>query len=727
MPYFATRQSKVGFPIFSGEDLAGRIMSCDHFFRLDLTPEESKVRLAVINFEGRALQWFQNWSKYQDQALAIPWVLFLQALEGRFGDRLLGDPMTELLSLEQTGSFSDYHDKFELLLGRVSIPESYAISHFVNGLRPYVQKVVRLFMPQTLVHAYALARLQDMSNVREGYSHNPRKFGGNEFKMATNGPNTSPLLPTPIVPNFKSKRLLTEEEMAERRDKGLCYGCNEKLERGHRCARKILYLLEVDDGFNRDESPDDVEENYEEIEEQDNPLISIHAINGTAPNGFRTMRVTGRVGKRAVNILIDSGSTHNFLDLHLAKKLGLQLTSVRPVMVDVADGNRLECDSMCKSLKWVLRNTTFTTDVLLLPLGNCDMILGVQWLETIGAIHWDFKNLIMEFKLMGKRFVLRGGQNHSKIQSISEKEMNKIITNCPGAQLCCIRVTEDVAPEFLSQENNETDQLVYGDIKEFLESQEKVFAEPTSLPPMRTHNHQIVLINGASPVNGRTYRPTTLQKNFIEQMVVDLLKQEFIQLSCSPFSSPVVLVKKKDGTWRMCIDYRRLNKIIVKDKYPIPLIEELMEELHRAAIFSKIDLRAGYHQIRMRTEDIQKTTFKTHDEHYEFTIMPFGLTNAPATFQSLMNDIFRPYLRKFVLVLFDDILVYSVDATSHLNHLRLVFDKLSEHSLFAKRSKCDFAKEHVGYLGHIISKAGVATDPQEASSYARVACAHRCH
>ena len=189
---------------------------------------------------------------------------------------------------------------------------------------------------------------------------------------------------------------------------------------------------------------------------------------------------------------------------------------------------------------------------------------------------------------------------------------------------------------------------------------------------MRSHNHQIVLTHRATPVNSGPYRHSALQKNIIEKQVADLLQQGFIQPSTSPFSSPMVLVKKKDGSWRMCFDYRRLNKLTVKDKYPIALIEEFLEELHAADVFSRIYLRASYHQIRMKIEDIPKTAFRTHDEHYEFVVMPFGLTNAPTTFQSLMNDIFRPFLRKYVLVFFDDILVYSDDLDAHLLHFRQV-------------------------------------------------------
>lgn len=291
----------------------------------------------------------------------------------------------------------------------------------------------------------------------------------------------------------------------------------------------------------------------------------------------------------------------------------------------------------------------FVSDVLIIPLGGCDMVLGVQWLSELETVKWDFKKLMMEFQFQGSHFVLKGlPPKSTKLNNHMTSKSLECATQLYFLQLIPPGSKEVGILNFSIQSEH-----VPECIQQLLQKYHGIFEEPKQLPPSRgMFDHKIPLEFGANPVNIRPYRYPLKQRDIIEGLVNEMLKQGIIQDSCSPFASPVVLVGKKDGSWRLCVDYRELNKKTVKDKFPIPVVEELIDELAGASVFSKIDLRAGYHQLRVHDADVYKTAFKTHNGHYEFLVMPFGLTNAPASFQSWMNYTFKPLLRKCVLVFF---------------------------------------------------------------------------
>ena len=222
----------------------------------------------------------------------------------------------------------------------------------------------------------------------------------------------------------------------------------------------------------------------------------------------------------------------------------------------------------------------------------------------------------------------------------------------------------------------------------------------------------IDLVPGTVPIARRPYKMAPLELAELKKQLDEALSKYFIRPSSSPWACPVLFVKKKDGTDRMVVDYRPVNLVTIKNKYPLPRINDLYDQLAGSSVFSKMDLRLGYHQIKIKNGDIPKTAFVTRYGQYEYTVMSFGLTNAPATFSRLMNSIFMEYLDKFVVVYLDDILIYSKNEQEHAEHLRLVLMKLREHRLYAKFSKCEFWLPEVTYLGHVISGKGIAVNPE---------------
>ena len=233
---------------------------------------------------------------------------------------------------------------------------------------------------------------------------------------------------------------------------------------------------------------------------------------------------------------------------------------------------------------------------------------------------------------------------------------------------------------------------------------------PKSLPPRRTIDHQIELIAGAKPPARAPYRMAPPELAELKKQLGELLDSGFIRPSKAPFGAPVLFQKKHDGSLRMCVDYRALNKVTVRNRYPIPLVADLFDQLSGAKYFTKLDLRSGYYQVRIAEGDEQKTTCVTRYGAFEFLVMPFGLTNAPATFCTLMNQVFHDFLDKFVVVYIDDIVIYSANLEEHLEHLKLMFARLREHQLYVKQEKCEFAKTSIKFLGHVIEQGRIRMD-----------------
>jgi hypothetical protein len=401
---------------------------------------------------------------------------------------------------------------------------------------------------------------------------------------------------------------LSSAEMSERKEKGLCYNCDEVYSRGHRCQR--LFHLEV---LSEDEEDDVIEEE---------PTLSALAMHGSKTS--RTMPVILVMGQQRLVGLVDSGSTHNFISSHVASLLQVPQLSGTKQQVQVANGARLPCLGRLAAVQFGIQDHSFSDSFLVIPLEGFDAVLEVQWLQKLGDISWNFDSLQMSFFLEGGHVSLQGLLHHGK-----------------SVQLRSLEVGHDLR------------------LQGILDMFKDLFQEPQGLPPSRPCDHRICLKEGSDPVVVRPCRYPHRQKDEIERQCTEMLAQGIIRPSRSPFSSPVLLVRKADGSWHFCVDYRELNATTIKDKFPIPVVEELLDELHGAQFFTKLDLRSGYHQVRMHQADVEKTAFRTHHGHFEFLVMAFGLCNAPSTFQALMNEVLSQFLHKFVLVFFDDILVYS--------------------------------------------------------------------
>ncbi|MCO5564779.1 hypothetical protein L7F22_018447 [Adiantum nelumboides] len=362
-------------------------------------------------------------------------------------------------------------------------------------------------------------------------------------------------------------------------------------------------------------------------------------------------------------ILFDPGSTHNFIFIELAQKLGIQTEDMGTVLeaLGVFKGQHVPVTPLIGKLRVHVQGYVDQEEFYISPLSTEDVILGAPWFHRLAAV-LEYPTRTISFKFRNR-----------DINIHTEDKGSTIPIDCFADEI------------------------------------------PNDLPPSRGEDdHKIELIPGSSPPNRPPYRVSYAQQEEILTQVNELLEKGLVRPSSSPFCSPVLLVQKKDGSYRMCIDYRALNKQTIKNRFPVPRIDDIFDRLQGSTYYSRIDLKSGYHQIKIVPvpEDIHKIAFRTQFELYEYVVMSIGQTNAPATFNRLMEKIFCKH-SVYTGVFFNDITVHSQTLEEHKKHLQSFFDALQVNRLFVNGKKSEFFMKEIKYLGHIISKEGIRMDPEK--------------
>ncbi|KAI3695283.1 hypothetical protein L1987_78278 [Smallanthus sonchifolius] len=400
-----------------------------------------------------------------------------------------------------------------------------------------------------------------------------------------------------------------------------------------------------------------------------------------------------------VSVLFDSGASKSFISATFCKRVKYTVSKLeRAFSVETAEGRTARVTDVVDNSMIKIEGHRFPVRLYVMVLGGFNVVLGMDWLTT------------NEAQIICKRKIIRlKAPDGSKVEVFGDRDApmpNVILMIKATNYLRCGCEAYLVYVIDKCKEMKELDDVPV--VRKYTE----VFPEDLpGIPPDREIEFRIDLVPDAQPVAKAPYRLAPVEMKELMAQLDELLEKGFIQPNISPWGAPVLFVKKKDGSMRMCIDYRELNKRKVKNKYPLPRIDDLFDQLPGASWFSKINLRSGYHQLKVREEDIPKTAFRTRYGHFEFRVMSFRLTNAPAAFMDLMNRVSQPMLDRSVIVFIVDILIYSKNEGDHACHLKEVLEALKKEKLYAKFSKYAFWLREVQFLGHVINPNDIMVDP----------------
>jgi hypothetical protein len=426
-------------------------------------------------------------------------------------------------------------------------------------------------------------------------------------------------------------------------------------------------------------------------------------------------RTACKTKDRVCKVIVDSGSTDNLVSTEMVEKLELE-TVAHPSPYKVSWLQKGHQVTVTKQCLVEFKIGGYKDEILcdVIPMDVCHLLLGRPWKYDINVVHDGRKNTYTLEKngrthmlLPIKDKEVRAEANNT-ILLMSGKELLEEVKKEEEMQFVMVRKPRVILT------STKIDDLPR-EIQELLEKFVDIVVDdlPCSLPPIRSISHHIDLIPGASLPNKAAYRLTPQENEEVKRQVQDLMDKGLVRESLSPCVVPTVLSPKKDGGWRMCTDSRAINKITIRYRFPLPRMDDLMDCLSGAKFFSKIDLKRGYHQIRMREGDEWKTTFKMNEGLYEWLVMSFGLTNTPSTFMRLMNEVLKDFIGKFVIVYLDDILIFSKTEEEHLRHLTLVMRRLQQEKLLINLKKSSFMKKELIYLGFVISSNELKMDPEK--------------
>ncbi|SPC61966.1 uncharacterized protein UHOD_12133 [Ustilago sp. UG-2017b] len=637
---------------------------------------------------GVAHQWFYpHLSAVNPPAWLTDYPLFINQLRVVFGDPdRIATAKREIEALSQTTSVANYLTQFRQLQMTLNWGEDAMAWFFYRGLKENVKDDLSRSGKPTDLETLIQRSLEIDNRIAKRISEKRRIItqSANPTLKPVSNPPVAPTVAHPSSPSALRIPLTTAgkldpDEYKRRQAENLCIYC---------ASSEHVYLSTSLCFLSR-------------------PSVPVH------------------------DVMIDSGATTNFIDLRFVTLHSLPLTSkLLTETLLLADGKTQVIISKEVQLSCLVAEL-FPSDITfqVTDLGLCPIILGLPWLKGANPnIDWQSGNIttrsppLTPLQRAPSQLSSTSPPASPDVDVIDAIAFNKSLqSDCitwgtlyPSAiqsqHLLATTTTSSVATTALAYDTGLSD-IIPPEYHQYLDVFSRVEAD--KLPPHRTYDHQIPLEEGKSPPFGPIYSLSEHELKTLREYLEENLAKGFISPSDSPAASPILFVKKKDGSLRLCVDYRGLNRITIRNRYPLPLIDELLDRLHEAQFFTCIDLRGAYNLLRIAKGDEWKTAFRTRYGLFQYNVMPFGLTNAPASFQHLMNDTFKDMLDRSLIIYLDDLLIYSSTLKQHQGHVSAVLARLRQVGLYAKAEKCQFSTSQTEFLGFVVSDQGVSMDPSK--------------